>query len=366
LLCLFSALGLLALPVRAADDKEVVSRLDAIVARAADQGYADLDALCQVLMDVQRANSLLVPPGMDYCEFPQGLRVFEPKGFPEDFLAGLIPAELDGATAYPVRISETDDGTLELRNAKDDVFYKVEAPSLYSPLWLVLSRYGSTVFWSKPTAEREELAYLFDPSRVGVSVMLLEAAELYTILETQAKAAESQEFEIELFRGMADGTPVSDLMITAIEPSNTVRLTISYPSTSTYSVIDVFSCDGGQALSNGWWVVSGQTNRNTSTNFVHYWDPAGPGETRFYTCANGDVVPNTNSSPNDLDGDLLSNVRERLVYHTSSTTNNTDGDAYGDYDEVMTYRTDPNNSDGTKPAAAIVLPVNATLKEVLP
>jgi len=366
LLCLLSLLGVSDFSVRAADDKEAVSRLDAVVARAVDQGYADLDALCQAMLDTQRANTLLVPPGMDYCEFPLGVKVFSPKGFPKDFLAGLVASDLDGATVYPVRVTETEDGTLELRNAKDEVFYKIPAPGDYTLLWLVLARYAD--FWSKPAAEREELAYLYDPTRAGIAVNLIESADLYTLLETQTQAAASLDFEMDLFRGLDDGSQVDDLMITAIEPSNTTRITISYPATFVHTNIDVFACDGGQALSNGWWTVAGQTNRaGVTTNHVHFLDAtAGSAATRFYTCANGDVAGGTNACANDLDGDQLSNLRERWVSHTSAYTNNTDGDAYGDYTEVMTYRTDPNSNDVTHPAVAIALPVNATLKEVLP
>jgi hypothetical protein len=94
------------------------------------------------------------------------------------------------------------------------------------------------------------------------------------------------------------------------------------------------------------------SNINPSTNWVEWTDTAatnGGGSKCFYTAGNAAL---------DTDSDLLTDAREKLMYHSSPTNSNTDGDAYSDYDEVTTYNTDPSNPDTTKPNILYFFPSN--------
>lgn len=325
---------------------------------AAPKPVPDLAALVE-RAEAERERFIgLLPPAEDFhlCQ-PIGTVVFDPSGFPKDFLAGLASGTERECTVYRVVLAE-DPITRELvfSNAGGKPFHAVAPAAGYDPAWLVKALYPEVY---SGDYSKEDIAWLeacYDPSRVSIVMTLLPASEAeayFSAQDKEALAAPAALFDMDSLEGQS----VEDLVFTDIcSVSNGVRVTLAYPDDYTNRV-DFFTCAD---LLASWWSLGLTTNVVTSTNRLVWTDTAAPA-LRFYVAGNADT-----NAVTDPDGDGLTWAREQFLHHTSPTNGDSDADGLGDYEEVINRHTDPNNGDTNAPAAWLAFPTNMMRRVWLP
>ena len=314
-----------------------------------------VDALAALFKSQQALYLRISPPAPDFVlRQPCGTIPFDPNGFPDDFLNGLVAETNKGCLVYTVVIAE-DPTTREtvFANIKGNEIHAVPAVAGYDPWWLLDTLYPDLGTGPYNSAQVTILKKCYDPAHVQITVTLLPVVSIpaYAVAMANESATASPDFGgVPL---MQPSGQVSNLQFTAIAYTNGgMLLTLSYPAGFTNRV-DIFTCTN---LVSFWWNLAVTTHVNTSTNDIQWLDTSPPG-LRFYAAGNADV---------DADHDNLPDDREKFMYHTSATTNDTDHDGLTDSNEVFNLHTDPNNSDTNPPTVWIVFPSNNYAKVWLP
>ena len=103
--------------------------------------FRDLEEICDAYTAHQENWIEIVPPRMTCLNQPEGVRVFNYRHFPRDFVKGLVPVEKNGITYYPITIFE-DGNTRDhvFLNANGSEIYSVPPPEGYNPDWLLLMK----------------------------------------------------------------------------------------------------------------------------------------------------------------------------------------------------------------------------------
>jgi len=322
-------------------------------------GFENLTDLAVGFQGEQYDRVQLVPPGMPYLVFDNGLTYAKWSGFPKEFVAGLVGVLEEGVAVYPVTVFE-DAKTRQyvFLNALGQEFYSMGPAPGYDPRWILLARIPD--FYSQGhTAEQiAAMEWLYDPARVVMRYTLIGKPELRQLLTAQAKAEAEQPFEPMKMTipGGSGGPNITNLIVSALDwVSNSLYMEVSYPTNFTNQV-DIFSADGGSGLMDFWWTLRLTTNISTETNYICWTDTTASNAAdgvRFYVAANADL---TDESDPDEDG--LTWGREKYLYHSSPTNYDTDSDGLSDYEEAINLDTDPCNSDTNKPTVIISFPTN--------
>ncbi len=300
----------------------------------------------------------ITPPTPDFV-FRQscGVIPFDLKGFPDEFLKGLVEETENGCPVYTVVVAEAPNTRENVfANADGYEIHAIAATEDYDPWWFLNSIYPDLYSGRYGHDQIEMMKGWYDPAHIQIEVKLLPVEYI------DAYAAEMAEAYVPPSGGGTilmryDGPPVTNLQFTAIESlTNGMLLTLAYPAGFTNRV-DFFTCTN---LVDAWWDLAATTNVNSSTNWIEWLDTSPP-ELRFYAAGNADTNANT-----DPDGDGLTWAREMFMYHTSPTNSDSDGDGLSDYEEVITRRTDPNNSNTCLPTVSILFPADGSGKVWLP
>ncbi len=313
-----------------------------------------VDDLATLFKERQAVHLHNTPPTPNFVfRLTCGVVPFDIKGFPDEFLKGLVEETEKGCPVYTVVVAEAPN-TREtvFANAEGYEIHSIPAAKDYDPWWFLNSiypdldsgRYGSDMI--------EMIRGWCDPAHIQIELRLLPVEYI------DAYAAEMAEAYVPPSGGGTvlmrySGSPVTNLQFTAIESlTNGMLLTLAYPADFTNRV-EFFTCTN---LVDAWWDLAATTNVNSSTNWIEWLDPS-PQELRFYAVGNADV---------DTDGDQLTDARETFMYHTLATTNDTDGDGLSDYEEVINRRTDPNNTNTCLPTVSILFPSDGSGKVWVP
>lgn len=322
-----------------------------------ENGFDNLQNMATRFQSLQRDVIPLVPPGMPYLLFDQGLHYAKWSGFPKDFVSGLSGVLENGVAVYPVVCYE-DGRTRDFVyiNAAGKEFYRIAQSPGYDPHWVLLAWNPNVYNEGRPQDEILSLEWQFDPARVVARYTLIGRQELRELLEAQAKAEAEKPIEpmrMEM-EGGSGGPSISNLIFSVMDKiSNSIYLELSYPTNFTNQV-DIFTVDGGTGLVDNWWTLRLTTNISTSTNFISWTDTSSSNvNVRFYVAGNADLTEST-----DPDGDLLPWAHEKFLYHSSPTNYDTDDDGLSDYEEAINLHTDPCNNDTGMPTAVIAFPTN--------
>ena len=296
----------------------------------------------------------IAPPAAEPWIQGGGIRPFDPEGFPDDFVSGLVPVVQDGVTNYPVYVVEDPDTRERVfANANLEEIGAVDPPEDYAPTWFVDCRYPDLHERGWDEEYIEFITQCYDPSRVIIRYRLMTEAEVIKyVWRASIGAALSALTE---GGGMAmvswEGGSVTNIQFVDIEAvSNGVMVTIAYPEGFT-NELAIFTCPD---LLGFWFDWAATTNVSATTNWIQWLDTdATNAGARFYAAGNA-----TSNGVTDPDSDALLWAWEQYVYHTCPTNSDTDGDGLSDYAEVIELDTDPNNDDTNKPAVQIIFPPN--------
>ena len=334
---------------RAARSERYATQLSARTVHGVD----DLVAL----LKAQQATYLrIAPPATDFVmRQPCGTVPFDPNGFPDGFLNGLVAGTNKGCLAYTVVVAE-DPATREtvFANANGYEIHAVAPPAGYNPWWFVESAYPDLGSGKYDGAQVAWLKACYDPAHVQVTVTLLPVASIQAYAAAMADDGATASAALSGISPMMryDGPQLTNLQFTAIETkTNGMLLTLAYPNGFT-NRIDIFTCTN---LVDSWWDLAATVSVST-TNWVEWLDTSPPGF-RLYAAGNADL---------DTDHDGLADAREKFMYHTSAVTNDTDRDGLTDSNEVFNLHTDPNNSNTCPPTVTILFPTDGYGKVWLP
>ncbi len=265
----------------------------------------------------------IMPPAEDFIlRQPSGqVLPFDWKQFPPEFVKGLTARYLNSVPAYDVTVVE-DPKTRQILffNSKGEQVFALQPVPGYDPLWF-LKDYRPELFSGRYTPWYVDyMGQLYDPSRVqaGVTLIPAEYAEYYLYAEDRiAEAASDMAFSSGSGGGvlmMYSGPPVTNIVFTAIERTNGIRVTIAYPyDGSTYPTncftnrLDIMTSSD---LLESWWDLAATTNVSPSTNWIEWTDTTTTSSwlvVRFYLAGNADL---------DSDGDGFADAREIFMYHT--------------------------------------------------
>ncbi len=265
----------------------------------------------------------IMPPAEDFIlRQPSGqVLPFDWKKFPPEFVKGLTARYLNSVPSYDVTLVEDPKTRQTLFfNSKGEQVFALQPVPGYDPLWF-LKDYRPELFSGRYTPWYVDyMGQLYDPSRVqaGVTLIPAEYAEYYLYAEERiADAASAMAFSSGSGGGvlmMYSGPPVTNIVFTAIERTNGIRVTIAYPyNGSTYPTncftnrLDIFTSSD---LLESWWDLAVTTNVSPSTNWIEWTDGTVTATwltVRFYAAGNADL---------DSDGDGFADAREIFMYHT--------------------------------------------------
>jgi len=324
---------------------------DGLAARTVS-GVSDLAALFKA----QQATYLrITPPASDFVLRQScGTVPFDPNGFPDDFLNGLVAETNKGCLVYTVVVAE-DPTTREtvFANSQGREIHAIAAATGYDPWWFLESIYPDLGSDKYSDAQVAWLKACYDPAHVQITVTLLPVVSISAyaaaVADEGAMASLALDGVVPL---MQFSGQVSNLQFTAIEvKTNGMLLTLAYPNNFT-NRMDIFTCTN---LLGAYWDLAATVNVGT-TNWIEWLDSSPPG-LRFYTAGNADV---------DSDHDGIPDAREVFMYHTCPTNWDSDGDLLSDSNEVFNLHTDPNNGKTNPPTVWLVFPSNNYVKVWLP
>jgi hypothetical protein len=265
---------------------------------------------------------LRITPSADFVlQQSVGLVAFDAKAFPEEFVAGLVPALDHGCPTYTILVAEDPaTRTLIIYNAEGKAIYAIYPAQGYNPYRLLNQLYPDLAS-NRYTSQRiARLRAEYDPARVQIILQLIPgdwieayAEARYETLAARALAALGVDEGGAGMMSMRLPAADSNIVIQAITPqTNGTQLEIGYPTDFT-NRLDIFTCDSGRGLLDRWWELGVTTNVNTSTYCIVWTDTeniSSNAPVRFYTAANADV---------DYDSDGFSDGREHFMYHTDPT-----------------------------------------------
>ena len=306
----------------------------------------------------------IAPPNEEFCWTQDGeLTLFNPAGFPREFVTGLVSVNSEGIITYPILVVE-DSATRQaiFYNAKSEKIAAVAPRPDYNPDWILLNINPLLYYSGLSYEEIASSLRLYNPARLMVRYNLILRNDLVKHVLKTSILEEKREKDAELGIGIMRayvGAPVTNIVFTDIEKlTNGIRLTVAYPfNLSTYPTncytnkLEFFSCAD---LVDGYFTSLAVTNVSSATNWIEWTDVNSSiyaADYRYYAAGNADK---------DSDSDSLTDAREKFMYHTSPTNSDTDADGYSDYQEVIVLYTDPNNNDTNRPVVMLDLPINNT------
>ncbi len=339
----YAAIGLLAAAtawaVSVVGDKLVQARRQALIESLQANFAGNVNDLILQLYQGQKDFIQPTPPGMDHLRQPVGMMSFDPKGFPPNFLNGLIGDTVAGCPVYSITLQEDrQTRSIQILNDDGEVIYELQRPG-YDPRWLV-HLIKPWIYEAKYTAIfRAETEDWLDPSRIGVNLQLIPYSFIGTYAENtiqsvpeaiQSFSKSSSGGGVMLLRSqLAQSNIVFDAiwkvptgmaMIVSYPDSFTNRLEMFYSSNlmlHCWSLLDTnLVTEGTNTLT---WVDTGLTNGSGIA-------------CRFYAVGNS----------GDRDGDGVSDGREALMYRSNPDSVDSDGDGLVDgYSGVVTTNTYP-------------------------
>lgn len=325
-LTLLAVLAIAALSYAA--DKLIDARQNALIEDLKANCAETPDALVDQLRLAQVEFCRIVPPGMDHpLHQPCGLVAFDPNGFPEEFLKGLVYDVEGGSPVYTITVQENPKTReIHLYNGDDKPILTLEQEN-YDPLWLVKRFKPETYDARTPAASRAQVEEWLDPAHVEIELKLIPVE----FVETFAQNTITSVFDVEkpvkkatltggggsvMMMKMAQAS--TSIVVSAISRVSTNKaITVQYPDDFT-NRLEIFTCAD---LRDPWSLIA--TNLSTfGTNEIQWTDTtAWAASLRFYTAANADE---------DSDGDGLVDGREQFMYKTCATNLDTDGDGLVD------------------------------------
>jgi hypothetical protein len=282
---------------------------------------SSVDDLAAFFKRQQAIYLLITPPSPNFVRRqPCGVIPFDPKGFPTEFLKGLIEETDNECPVYRLVLAEASKTRETVcANAMAYEIYAVGAAKDYD-LWGFLNWFHPDLYSGRYTsAQIEWLKECYDPANVQIAITLLPAKyiDAYAAGLADAYVAPSG-------GGMAmmrySGPPVTNIQVAVETQTNGMLVTVVYPDEFTNRV-DVYACTN---LLDAWWDLGVTTNVNLSTNWIEWLDTFLL-EHRFYAAGNADV---------DTDADGLPDAREKFMYHTNPSNADSDNDGMADGWEV--------------------------------
>ncbi len=262
-----------------------------------------------------------------------GVLPFTAKGFPAEFVKGLVPAKGGGVARYPIRVFE-DPRTRErsVLNAAGDEIARLPAPADYDPSAFAKKQFPK--LFSKDVRSAARLLSIYDPARIVLDYELIAEEDLATW--AAAEAAEAERLATKLdepqMRPMEGG--VRELAFVEIEPETGggIRLGVAWAEGGLASnTFDFFACS--DLVQAQWGIALTVTVDPQDLSFS--WVADVQAARQFF-----DVWTH-----HDSDGDGIPDGRERRIYGTDPQNADSDGDGLTDYDELYVYGTNPLNSD---------------------
>ena len=232
---------------------------------------------------------------------------FDPKGFPKEFLAGLVPTVRDGVTVYPVVVRE-DPKTRErvFLSATGAVIQMLPPPLDYDSKWCLLDMYPDMSSRGWEVDYLQWLAQVYDPARLSIRYDLILEADLLqwvavrSVRQAAAKSAAMSEQSLAgggmaMMRSLLSSSNIVMEAITV--ETNGMKLQIGYPDDFT-NRLEIYACTD---LVIGGWAFA-VTNLDTAGSNTIWWTDENTNLiARFYAAGNAQV---------DNDGDGLADARE--------------------------------------------------------
>ena len=304
--------------------------------------YADVpEAFVEKLRLAQMELTIITPPGMDHpLHQPYGMMSFDPKGFPEEFLKGLVYDLEAGIPVYTITVQENPKtGEIHFYNGEDAHFFTLQPSEDYDFRWLVSLLRPETYEARFPAEYRADIEYWLDPARIEIELQLIPAEYIETYA---AKTFPSLSVKVQSLGGKIRGGGImlmrlpaadSNIVIQAITTvTNGTKLEIGYPATFT-NRLEIFACTDLVAFS---WSLSATNLSTTGTNTIWWTDTATNLMIRFYAAGNADL---------DNDSDGLTDAREKYLYHSSPTNIDSDNDGLVDgFSGVVATNTYPSGA----------------------
>jgi len=254
-----------------------------------DSEANNLDDLVQ-RFHVQQLNFITISPPDPMFVWTQGQGVtpFNPKDFPADFLARLIPSDCEGITVYPVTLAENPiTREVEFYNIYGQVIAVVASRADYSKDWIALSIMPNLYTSGFSKDKIDGLIQLYNPARLMVSFSLILKDDLakYVLKRSYEESLKKKDNgDIGIMMAYS-GAPVTNIVFTCMEnETNGILLTVAYPFIlSTYPTncytnkLEFFTCAD---LVDGYFDSKAVTNVSSTTNWIEWLD----------TCANDQLM----------------------------------------------------------------------------
>ncbi|MBU0679554.1 MAG: thrombospondin type 3 repeat-containing protein [Verrucomicrobia bacterium] len=302
-------------------------------------GIADLE---DRFRDEQDTLIPVLPPGEGFI-LRQGIgaRVlpFDMTDFPKEFNDGLVGEYKNSVLTYPVTVAEDQETRAALFvNSNEEVIYSLPASDDYDPYAYLFHLYPLIGTGTYPRWWISMQYALWDPSRIEVSITLVEEDDLELYLYAEAAAAQ--------YAALSPSSGDGGYMMST-PSSNDLWLSIHGPVQDVWGVIDIlahipidftndlemFSTTNVLTWS---WELRATNLETVGTNVITWTDnDISNCVRRYYVAGNAD---------RDADSDSLADAREIFLHRTSTNDWDTDDDGVSDGGEINDG-TDPLNSD---------------------
>lgn len=332
---LFAVIGLSAAAwaLTTISEKIIDARQEALIEQLR-RDFADSPAaLVKQLCRAQAEFIQITPPEMVRLHQPYEMMSFDPKGFPEEFLKGLVYDVEAGCPVYSITVQENaKTHEIHIYNGNDEPIYTMIREG-YDPLWLVKSLRPETYDKKYTAAFRSRMETWLDPSRIEIEIKLVpvDYIELYaentiaSVLDAMVSLRSLAPTGGMMMRSML---APSNIVFDAVSKVSTgMCLVVSYPDDFT-NRLEMFV--SSNLLDFGWSLLA--TNLITSgTNSLTWVDTSATNSdvmNRFYAAGDAEL---------DSDGDGIVDGRELLMYRTDTNSMDSDGDGIVDgYSGVVT------------------------------
>ena len=290
----------------------------------------------------QQATFLPLFPPSDYPFLQTGwpdVLPFDPRDFPLDCRGGLYGDVEFGVPVYEIFLVE-DTGTREfvVYNKYWEEVCSVAAPADYDARAFVRDRMPDLYTGSYTSDEVAFWQYVYDPSRIQISVRLVPDLFYDVYLASKAEAAALSSLSSGGIMMMSSSGGDSNLHVHISMVStgghDLAEITVHLPPGFTNGV-DLFTCDDlGEAGST--WTLAATNLATTDVSTVVWTNSAMTNrDYRVYTAGDSQA---------DTDGDNLVDAHETLLYGTDPEDADSDDDGLDD-DEELSEETDPHDPD---------------------
>ena len=316
----------------AATDESILRRIQ----QAAARRVASLADLMARFEEDREGFLATLSPDPDFMHrHGGGVLPFAIRGFPAEFVQGLVSAKDGGVARYPIRVVE-DRQTRErlIVNAAGEEIARRPAPADYDPGAYAKSRFGEEMGRDRRVADR--LLAIYDPARIVMEYELVAEEDIAGWAEAEAAEGErlAAKQEEQAPRALEGGAPPDELAFVElrVEPGGGIRLSLAWtPGSLTSNTMDLFACAD---LVRGPWRIA-RTFVVDPAAGAHSVVVEGEAPQQFFDGWTHD----------DSDGDGIPDGREKRLYGTDPNNADTDGDGLSDFDELYFYGTDPGNPD---------------------